>query len=303
MFDVASDLGGANVSVAHVVERSGVSRRTFYELFRDREDCFLAAFEDALAFLSRRVVPAYAGERGWCERIRAGLVALLSSLDEEPVAGRLLIVESFSGGKGTLERREEVLAQLAKVVDGGRNQARAGASLSSLTAEGLVGGGLSLVHARIARADREPLLALANELMSMIVLPYLGAAAARRELDVPVVAGVSKERRDGRPLADPFRDAGMRLTYRTVRVLMAVAENPNASNRLVGESAGMSDQGQISKMLGRLQRIGLISNSGLGPGQGTPNEWTLTATGRELASSIRIHTGTSHGGEHAKNSE
>ena len=51
MFDVADRAGAANVSVAHVVERSGVSRRTFYETFVDREDCFLAAFDEALALV------------------------------------------------------------------------------------------------------------------------------------------------------------------------------------------------------------------------------------------------------------
>jgi AcrR family transcriptional regulator len=291
MFDVAAELGAANVSVAHVVERSGVSRRTFYEVFSDREACFMAAFEDALALVSQRVIPAYEGERTWRERVRAGLVALLSFLDEEPVVGRLLVVESLSGGVQALERRGEVLARLARVVDEGREQTSAGASLPSLTAECLVGGGLSLVHARIARVDREPLLGLANVLVSMIVLPYLGAAAARRELDVPVAPRVSGES-GARPLVDPFKDAGMRLTYRTVRVLMAVAEHPKGSNRTVGESAGMSDQGQISKLLGRLQRLGLITNTGLGPGQGAPNAWGLTAAGGELAKSIRAHTGT-----------
>jgi hypothetical protein len=184
-------------------------------------------------------------------------------------------------------------------VDEGRKQSAAGASPPSLTAEGLVGGALSLIQARIARADREPLLGLTNELMGMIVLPYLGSAAARREMDVPVIASASRERRDTRSLADPFKGAGMRLTYRTVRVLMAVAEHPKASNRTIGESAGMSDQGQISKLLGRLRRIGLISNAGLGPGQGAPNEWTLTASGRELTNGIRTHTGTPHGGRQA----
>ena len=57
MFDVAAQQGAGSVTVAHVVERSGVSRRTFYEHFSDREDCLLAAFERALTLASDRVVP------------------------------------------------------------------------------------------------------------------------------------------------------------------------------------------------------------------------------------------------------
>lgn len=331
MFDVAAEQGAANVSVAHVVERSGVSRRTFYETFADREDCFLAAFEDALAFASQRVLPAYQAEVKWRERIRAGLISLLSFLDEQPVIARLLIVESLSGGPKTLERRDRVLARVVAAIDEGRTLKgaprgrtasgglAAGASLPPLTADGLVGGALSLIHARIVRSDSargarggeqpsiagshpliggDTLLDLTNQLMSMIVLPYLGASAARRELE-RTVAPLAGNHRDTRLLEDPFKSAGMRLTYRTMRVLLAVAERAGASNRTIGETAGMTDQGQISKLLGRLRRLGLIANTGLGPGQGAPNAWTLTDTGRQLTKNIRTHTNAAHGGGRA----
>jgi AcrR family transcriptional regulator len=289
MFDVATERGAGEVSVAHVVKRSGVSRRTFYETFSDREDCFLAAFEDALAFASQRVLPAYQGEKKWRDRIRAGLMAFLSFLEEEQVIGRLLILESLSAGPRTLQRRGEVLAQVALAVDEGRLGSAGSSSPPPLTAEGLVGGVLSLIHTRIASGGEESLVALVNQLMSMIVLPYQGIAAARRELERPVV--VRKGEQDGaRLLVDPFKNAGMRLTYRTICVLLAIAEHPGASNRTIGESAGITDQGQMSKLLGRIQRLGLVSNTGMGPGQGGPNAWTLTGKGRELTTSIHVHT-------------
>jgi|HubBroStandDraft_3_1064219.scaffolds.fasta_scaffold33810_2 AcrR family transcriptional regulator len=289
MFDVATERGGASVTVADVVERSGVSRRTFYETFADREECFIAAFDDALAFASQRVIPAYTAETKWREQLRAGLLALLSFFDEEPLVARLLVVESLSAGAKTLERRDELLIKLAAIVDGGRSQSSSAASLSSLTAEGLVGGALALIHSRLARSKREPLLALTNGLMSMIVLPYLGSTAARRELERPIQP-CAKDHRDTRMLTDPLKGAGMRLTYRTVRVLMAVADHPNASNRTIGEQAGIKDQGQISKLLGRLARLGLIQNTGIGPGQGGPNAWNLTHEGHHMTKNIRTHT-------------
>jgi AcrR family transcriptional regulator len=290
-FDVVTERGAANVSVAHIVERSGVSRRTFYETFADREDCFLAAFDDALALASQRVMSAYAGEKEWRGRIRVGLLALLSFFDEQPVIARLLVGESLSAGAKTLERRSDVLGKVAAVLDEGRKQSEGETSLPPLTAEGLVGGVLSLVHARLVRTQGTPLLELTNQLMSMIVLPYLGVVAAREELERSIERCVSDER-GARILVDPFKDAGMRLTYRTVRVLMAVAEQPKASNRAVGESAGIKDQGQMSKLLGRLQRLDLIENTGLEPGQGGPNAWALTPNGRVLTNSIRTHTTT-----------
>jgi AcrR family transcriptional regulator len=290
MFEVAAERGAGSVSVAHVVDRSGVSRRTFYEAFSDREDCFLAAFEQALSYASERVVPAYESQGSWRERIRAGLVALLSFLDEEPVIGKLLIVESLSGGPRTLARRARVVGQITRAIDEGGRDAKA-ASPQPLTAEGIVGGVLSVIHSRLAQGDRAPLVGLTGPLMSMIVLPYLGAAAARRELDRPLPVSPRGERRESSPLmADPFKDAGMRLTYRTVRVLMAIADHQGGSNRLIGETAGITDQGQISKLLNRLERIALVKNTGLGPGTGGPNAWSLTEKGRRITDRIRAHT-------------
>jgi AcrR family transcriptional regulator/DNA-binding MarR family transcriptional regulator len=289
MLDVATERGASSVSVAHVVERSGVSRRTFYELFTDREDCFLAAFEQALSYASQRVIPAHEAEKAWRERIRAGLVALLSFLDEEPRMGRVLIAESLAGGPRTLARRSEVIAQLTSIVEQGAAQGKSSFTPSPLTGEGVVGGVLAVIQARLAEQSHAPLVELTNPLMSMIVLPYMGAGAARRELQrstpKPSSEGIERTL-----LGDPFKDAGMRLTYRTVRVLMAIAEHPGASNRLIADTAEIKDQGQVSKLLGRLQRAGMVSNTGLGPGQGAPNAWTLTASGRQVTESIRTHT-------------
>jgi hypothetical protein len=82
----------------------------------------------------------------------------------------------------------------------------------------------------------------------------------------------------------------MRLTYRTVRVLAAVAElsalGSPPSNREVGLAAGMRDQGQISKLLTRLHGLGLIENTDAGLARGAPNAWMLTAKGREIEQAV-----------------
>ena len=89
------------------------------------------------------------------------------------------------------------------------------------------------------------------------------------------------------PVADPLRDLEMRLTYRTVRVLLAIAAQCRApSNREVSDAAGVADQGQISKLLARLERLGLIENVGEGHARGEPNAWRLTAKGRDVERTI-----------------
>jgi AcrR family transcriptional regulator/DNA-binding MarR family transcriptional regulator len=329
-FEVVMERGAAGMSVAHVVERSGVSRRTFYEHFTGREDCLAAAFEQAVLYASEPVLGAWRSEGRWRERVRNSLIALLEFLECEPVVGRLLVVESSAAGYRTLESRRRLLGVLRGAIEQGAPKAttreaaarktkgareakktgsdakKSGYVPSALTAEGILGGVLAVIQERLQHGEQREsppvaggtlegaggLLDLANPLMSMIVLPYEGPAAARRELTSPLPAHTATEagqRREAVLFSDPFKDAGMRLTYRTVRVLVAIAEHPHASNRTIGDSAGITDQGQVSKLLGRLQRAGLVTNSGLGPGQGAPNAWSLTPAGDQIVHTINAH--------------
>jgi hypothetical protein len=158
-------------------------------------------------------------------------------------------------------------------------QVKTDSELSSLTAEGIVGGALSILHARLLEDRVGSLLELTGPLTSMIVLPYLGSTAARKELSRPTP---KIQKNSPRVERNPLGQLDMRLTYRTVRVLLAVAESPGDSNREVADRAGIGDPGQISKLLPRLEKLGLVSNSGLGAGTGAPNAWTLTKQGEEV---------------------
>jgi AcrR family transcriptional regulator/DNA-binding MarR family transcriptional regulator len=298
MARVARERGVGATTVSDVVARSGVSRRTFYELFEDRDDCFRAAFDQAVEHAARRVVPAYESAGGWRERMRAGLAALLEFLDDEPDLGALCVVDALGAGPAALDRRAEVVRSLVGAVDEGRPEARAGARPTRLTAEGVVGAVLSVLHARLSGASPfdgltsgsrgsgvapRPMTSLLGPLMAMIVLPYHGQAAAAREAARPVPAPRSATR----PLGDPLRALDMRLTYRTVRVLLAIAGRPGASNRQVADAAGIADPGQISRLLARLQHLGLIRNDSTGPYRGEPNVWRLTEKGAEIERTIR----------------
>jgi AcrR family transcriptional regulator len=291
MVEVVAERGVARSTVAHVVGRSGVSRRTFYELFSDREDCFLAAFEQAVEHATARVVPAFAGAEGWLEQMRAGVRALLEFLDDEPGLGRLAVVDALGAGPTALGRRARVVGVLIDAVDRGRRDRseigqRATPGLKRFTAEGIVGAVLAVLHARLTEPELRPMIGLLGPLMELIVLPYRGRAVAERE----ATRRAPRRRPAAAPVADPFRDLEMRLTYRTVRVLVAIAalgaRGVNPSNREVSDAAGVADQGQISKLLVRLERLGLIANVGEGHSRGEPNAWRLTAKGRDVERTI-----------------
>ncbi len=288
------ELGYADTTVSDVTSRARVSRRTFYELFANREECLAAVLEDVVALIEGDVAGEGLEGLVWRERVRGGLWAILSFLDREPALARVCVVQALRGGAEVLGRREEILARLAAVVDEGRVEGARGGGCSALTAEGVVGAAFAIVYARLLRGEREPLTGLLGELMGMIVLPYLGAAAARREQARPAPAG-SLRAEDGPGVAggvvgDPLHGVSMRLTYRTARVLEGVAECPGGSNRMVAERAGIHDPGQVSKLLRRLESLGLLENSGEGHAKGEPNAWSLTAKGRRVAQSIRAHT-------------
>lgn len=286
MADVAAERGALDASVSHVVARSGVSRRTFYEIFEGREDCFLAAFDDAVERAGETAVAAYRSERSWRSRMRAGLSALLDFCEREPVLGRLLFVDSLGGGPPVQARRRAVVVQLIALVDEGRSETAPRDSPPQLSAEGVVGAVLAVIHARLLE-KRSPgdLIEIVNPLMNMIVLPYLGRAAANKELEQAVQHSMpARSTGGGNHL---LRDLGMRLTYRTVRVLGALEQWPKGSNRRIAESSGISDQGQISRLLARLEGLGLVENVGMDTDRGAPNAWLLTEKGRELQGIIR----------------
>ncbi|MEA2200358.1 MAG: hypothetical protein QOI89_954 [Solirubrobacteraceae bacterium] len=290
MVHVADEHGVRSASVARVVKRAGVSRPTFYILYRGLDDCLLAAIEQTVHTALIRANAAYAAHDTWAGSVRAGLHALLAFFDEQPALARLCVLDAPAGHAATLARRRDVLDQLAGVIDRGRRERRA-ADPSPLTAEGVVGGALGVIHTRLLNPDPEPLIGLLNPLMSMIVLPYLGPRAARRELTRPVPAPAPPPAEREHP-NQPLEGLEMRLTYRTLMVLGVVAEQPGLGNNQVSRRAGIRDQGQISKMLARLAHLGLMENTGKGQRAGGSNAWRLTAKGAQLERTFRREAGS-----------
>jgi AcrR family transcriptional regulator len=276
--EVSAEQGVANVTVAGVVARAGVSRRTFYDLFEDRQQCFLAALDAAIEHASQRVRAACDPSAAWHERIRTGLAAFLSFLDDNCDMARLMLVESLGAGRLAHERRDRLLAMIVPVIEEGRRDAKR--EPPPLIAEGLIGGVLSVVHARLAGRDPRPLLELVSHLTSMIVLPYRGTIAANTEFATETPAHVSASAPPGEE--NPLRGLHTRLTYRTVRVLSAISANPDSSNRVLAEAAEITDQGQISKLLSRLESLNLIENRSAGALRGGPNAWRLTQHGLHI---------------------
>ena len=288
-FALVGERGYEGLTARSVSGRAGVSNRTFYECFSDREDCFLAAFNHAVAGLESEVRAGWESEPGWIAGVRAALAALLRALDREPAVGRLVFVEALGAGPRVLARRARVLEGLAVVVDGGRANAKASARLPGLVAEGVVGATFGVIHARLLELRPEPLVELLGPLMATIVLPYRGSEAAARELTRPVPRSPMR-RRDGNGLSR--RVVGLaspvdyRLTVRTQMALAAVAGRPGLNNREVSEIIGLADKSQISRMMKRLSDQGLVENT-LAHSKRQVMAWRLTADGEAVIDAHR----------------
>jgi AcrR family transcriptional regulator len=295
------ELGYAKAAIADVTERAKVSRRTFYEHFDNGEACLQAAVEDIVAMVEHELDAAELEQLEWRERMRQGLWIILSFFDREPVLARVCIVQALRAEPRLLAEREALFARLSAEVDKGRLQGKRAEGCTPLTAEGLIGAIFTILYKRVLSEEPEPLTALFGELMGMIALPYLGAAAARRERARPQPQPIPLGEQDGlgseRFATNPLQSIHMRITYRTMRVLESVGSTPGASNRQVGNGSGIQDPGQVSKLLARLEGIGLLTNSGKQAPKGAPNEWHLTPTGERVARSVGAYGGGINGVE------
>jgi AcrR family transcriptional regulator len=282
MAEAVHERGVGAVSVAEVVSRAGVSRRTFYEAFDDRDDCLLAALDYAFERAERLTLAAWRSHPRWRDATRASLAALLGFLDEEPVLGAVLVLDWAAARGVAAERRASVVAQLVDAVDGGRELCRPGREPSPLTAEGLVGAVLAVVQSRLTRppagrgSPAPEMSEMLGELMAIVVLPYLGPSAAAREASRPAP---EPPPRRAHASTDALRGLKIRLTYRTVMVLRFVGSRPGSSNREIAAGAGIADQGQVSKLLTRLAKAGLVENERRLETARDCNAWSLTATG------------------------
>jgi hypothetical protein len=263
------------------------------------EETFRAEFEQGLARLSSVVAqavsyearrqghePGDAVEESWRERLGAGLVALLGFFDEERHWAQMLLLELPAATAPTRNCRQRLYHLLGELVIDRRSEAQSAGTQSptsrALTLELVLGGVFSLIAERVRDPEHRPLVELAPSLGAFIANTYRGDFApssepARVSTASPALAQDHAECSSQRPV---------RATYRTACVLRAIAAAPRSSNRAVAQAAGLTDEGQTSKLLGRLERRGVIENVGLGAAYGEPNEWLLTAYGQSIVNAI-----------------
>jgi AcrR family transcriptional regulator len=121
-----AEKGATGTTIEAIVKAAGVSSVTFYEHFRNKDECFVAAFERAVGELRTEVGEAVPAGAAWSEQMGAGLEALLTALDAEPARARLCFVEAQRGGPEMVARYDAALDAVAATLDDSLGQAIAG---------------------------------------------------------------------------------------------------------------------------------------------------------------------------------
>jgi AcrR family transcriptional regulator len=174
VIEAAAEKGYAEVTVADLLLISGVSRKTFYAQFRDKEECFLAAYDGIVDDMLAAGIEAYGGTRPWAERIRSSLRALLEFLAGDPAVARVAMVEVLAAGPRAFERYEKSLRMFIRFLEPGRAETRRRDQLPPSISEAIVGGIAQVLYLRVAAGEADQLTEHLDELLVFALIPYIG---------------------------------------------------------------------------------------------------------------------------------
>jgi AcrR family transcriptional regulator len=180
--EAVAENGYAGTTIAHITRHAAVSRRTFYEHFSSKDECFIAAYDTVMTLLGERVGDAFDKEEEWPRAVRAGIAAMLEFLSAEPHLARLSMVEALVAGPVVVERYDAAIQSLVPYFQAGREGRSASvlAGLSPTTEEALVGGMVSLISRRIFADRTDELESLLPDLVEFTLTPYLGSVEAAK---------------------------------------------------------------------------------------------------------------------------
>ncbi len=203
MVALCAEKGYAETSVGDLVELSGVSSRSFYDLFADKEDCFLATMEEVLGSVQRMTASKLNGGGSVEERVACTATALTEALVAQPAAARLWLVEAFSAGEQARQRVHGALWALGQLLQRSMDGMPGHGSMPPELTRAILGGVAGVVYRRLANGEAEAIAELAPDLQrwafSIPPPPAPLQARARRrhqkgEGQPPFAAHVSAER-------------------------------------------------------------------------------------------------------------
>lgn len=181
MVRVVGRQGYKATSVADVIAEADVSRTTFYRHFKDKHECFLAAYDMVVDRVLAEVMEHCDGEQDWLARVRTGLTTLVNMFALDPDLARTAIVEVAGAGADARQRHWNAVNRFTKFLEDGEEltDGRPLPDNIALMAAGAVSG-LIFDELLTGRAERLP--KLLPDLLFALLVPYIGPAAAAEEM-------------------------------------------------------------------------------------------------------------------------
>lgn len=169
--------GFAALTVEDISTRAGVSRRTFYENFRDVGDCFIASYRHHAEELVAVVGGAAATASGWQERARLALLALLRYLGDRPDVAHMAVIEVLAAGPAALAERDRAVTLLTSLI-GDEALAVAPDPAPRMLLDVIAGAILQLIYARVLSGRGQKLEELLPTSMYMVLVALHGPTGA-----------------------------------------------------------------------------------------------------------------------------
>lgn len=183
MAELASTKGYFDTTIAELVTRAGVSRATYYELFEDKEQCFVETMKEAANRLRENLYPLLSEDVGdWDERVEVVVDRLLRALTEHPTYAFTAIVESLAGGEEAYEMYRTGTGLLMQLLSLGRQYVPDDLELPECTERVIVGGGEWLIAGELIAGRIERLPDLIADYVYIATLPYLGQEEALQRM-------------------------------------------------------------------------------------------------------------------------
>lgn len=175
--------GYQEATIADVIAEAGVSRKTFYQQFEGKDECFAVAYGVEMDRLLEVTMSAFGeSDEPWVVRLRGALTALCAALAASPELARLCFVEAPGAGPVTAERRTEALRGLLPLFEAAPADALHGLPFRESLSLGRIRDLTEMLHQEIAAGATTTLPRLVPQLTYMMVLPFLGPERAAKEL-------------------------------------------------------------------------------------------------------------------------
>jgi AcrR family transcriptional regulator len=171
MVEAVDERGYAATTISDLVSRAGVSRRSFYEHFHNKDECLLATYDTIVARLGRRLVRADSPEAAWSERMEIFIRTLFEAASDRPDAARLVCVEMGAAGPAGVQRWAQDAERLQRLIVDGFAQAPGLGAVPQPVARAIVGALRKILHSRVrgtrsSRALKAELLRLVPDLLA-----------------------------------------------------------------------------------------------------------------------------------------